>query len=144
MLGVAPASPGWRNISVAPLISETEGPAAANGSVHTVLGRVAVAWTRGVAAPGHSSIEEGEARTLSVTIPAGAIARVSIPLFTALPAARALIKEGQTRVFAAGKFVIGPLFKLPGVHPGGVSHDGRVVSFAIDSGSYTFSVRKME
>eukprot|EP01047_Picozoa_sp_COSAG01_P047871 COSAG01_NODE_4613_length_4878_cov_6.267211_2_plen_429_part_00 len=140
VLGVAPASPGWRDISVAPLMS-AEGPAAANGSVHTVLGRVAVAWTRGGAAPDSAIIEEP--RTLSVTVPAGAVARVSIPLPSALPAGRVSITEGQTRVFAAGKFVID---KLPGVHAGDIvqTSDGTMVSFAIDSGSYMFSVQEVE
>ena len=43
VLGVAPASIGWKTIAIRPQLS-TKGPAAVNGSVHTIRGAVSVAW----------------------------------------------------------------------------------------------------
>jgi hypothetical protein len=44
--GIAPASPGYGTVKIAPQISKTKDPASANATVSTVRGKVRSAWKR--------------------------------------------------------------------------------------------------
>ena len=128
VLGIEPASAGWKKITVKPLIL-ADGPASATGSMATILGKVSVAWMRAdstgqlAAAPAASKLE--------VTIPAGATATVTIPC---AESGQTTITESGKTVWANGKFVDG----VKGVsEPKEQVLDG--VTFEVESGSYTFA-----
>ena len=128
VLGIEPASAGWKKIAVKPLIL-ADGPASATGSMATILGKVSVAWMRAdstgqlAAAPAASKLE--------VTIPAGATATVTIPC---AESGQTTITESGKTVWANGKFVDG----VKGVsEPKEQVLDG--VTFEVESGSYTFA-----
>ena len=79
--GIAPASPGYATVSIAPQISKTEGPSAVNASVATVRGLIKSSWVRGSArGPGAAVALE-----LKVSVPVGCRAIVAVPLLGADP-----------------------------------------------------------
>ena len=128
VLGIEPAAPGWKKITVRPLIL-ADGPASATGSMATILGKISVAWTRADADNQDSNTPA--AATLEVTIPAGATATVTIPCGASGP--KTITESGKT-VWANGKFVGG----VKGVsEPKDQLLDG--VTFEVESGSYSFA-----
>ena len=76
--GIAPASPGYATVSIAPQISPTLDPASVNASVTTVRGVVTSNWER----HSHSSCVAGRVAlaTMHLGIPVGIAGEVTIPL----------------------------------------------------------------
>jgi len=76
--GIAPASPGYATVTIAPQISATRDPAAVNSTVQTVRGKVSSNWTR------HDGAICANSRqalvSLRVSIPVGMHGVVSVPL----------------------------------------------------------------
>jgi len=122
VIGIEPAAPGWKKVLVQPLII-ADGPASATGSMATVLGKVAVSWTR--------AADGATAAKLEVTIPAGATATVTVPC---ADAATASITESGKPVWAAGKFVAG----VEGVTES-TEQVLNAATFEVESGSYAFA-----
>ena len=76
--GIAPASPGYATVTIAPKISKTLDPVSANASVATVRGVVSSSWTRHTAArcvDGLASLV-----TMQVSVPVGMLGDVHVPL----------------------------------------------------------------
>ena len=129
VVGIEPAAPGWKKVTVQPLII-ADGPASATGSMLTVLGKVTVEWTRADAA-GQDRSAPAAAAKLVVTIPAGATAQVVVPC---ADSSTATITESGKPVWKAGKFVAG----VAGVTES-VEQALGAVAFEIESGSYVFA-----
>ena len=129
VLGIEPAKPGWKVITVNPLIVH-EGPASATGFMATILGNVSVSWTRAESEDQDNAAPAAAAK-LSVTIPAGARAQVTVPV--ADPGTTTITESGQ-KVWAAGKFVAG----VKGVTES-VEQVLNGVTFDVVSGSYDFA-----
>jgi len=128
VLGIEPAAPGWKKVTVQPLIL-ADGPASATGTMATIVGEVAVAWTRADAS-GRGVASSPAAAKLEVTIPAGATAIVTVPV--AESTTTTITESGKT-VWAQGKFVSGAT---------GVTESKEqvlnAVTFEVESGSYAF------
>ena len=75
--GIAPASPGYATVTIAPKISKTLDPVSANASVATVRGVVSSSWTRHTArcVDGLASLV-----TMQVSVPVGMLGDVHVPL----------------------------------------------------------------
>ena len=76
--GIAPASPGYATVTIAPKISKTLDPVSANASVATVRGVVSSSWTRHTGArcvDGLASLV-----TMQVSVPVGMLGDVHVPL----------------------------------------------------------------
>ena len=76
--GIAPASPGYAAVTIAPKISKTLDPVSANASVATVRGVVSSSWTRHTGArcvDGLASLV-----TMQVSVPVGMLGDVHVPL----------------------------------------------------------------
>jgi|EP01043_Picozoa_sp_COSAG02_P016870 alpha-L-rhamnosidase len=128
VLGIEPASAGWKKITVAPHIL-ADGPASATGSMATIRGKVSVAWTR-ADSTGQRAATPAVSK-LAVTIPAGATATVTIPCDET---SQTTITESGKTVWTNGKFVDG----VTGV---GESKEQVLdgVTFEVESGSYSFA-----
>jgi hypothetical protein len=76
--GIAPASPGYATVTIAPQISPTLDPASANATVRTVRGVVASSWVR------HDDrlCVDGQVElvTLQVAVPVGMRGELRLPL----------------------------------------------------------------
>eukprot|EP00035_Acanthoeca_spectabilis_P005666 m.116217 g.116217 ORF g.116217 m.116217 type:complete len:1058 (-) comp13125_c0_seq1:126-3299(-) len=76
--GIAPTSPGYGTVAIAPQISPTRDPASVNSSVQTVRGKVTSNWTR------HDTAGCVNGRTpvvsLRVAVPVGALGSIAVPL----------------------------------------------------------------
>ena len=128
VLGIEPASAGWKKITVKPLVL-ADGPASAKGTMATILGKVSVGWTRADSNGKHAAAPA--ASKVDVTIPAGTTATVTIPC---IESEQTTIKESGKTVWTNGKFVNG----VKGVsEPKDQVLNG--VTFEIESGSYSFS-----
>ena len=100
ILGVSPASPGMKTITIRPQICDLTW---AKGTVPTPQGDVAVAWKR-----------EGDKFSLDVTVPAGAEAEVILPTDRfdqpsvtrngSPTSGKIHVKEGRTQFVLTGKF----------------------------------------
>jgi hypothetical protein len=76
--GIAPASPGYATVTIAPQISPTLDPASANATVRTVRGVVASSWHRH---DGHICVDgQVEVVTLQVAVPVGMLGDLRLPL----------------------------------------------------------------
>lgn len=130
VLGVAPASIGWKKITIRPQLS-TKGPSAVNGSVHTIRGAVSVAWAA-MAVSGSASSEPVGLGQLDVVIPAGSAATVELPVFDA---EGVTINEGGVAVWKSAKFVPG----VKGIVSGEAS-GASAVTLQVQSGAYKFVI----
>ena len=119
--GIAPASPGYASVTIAPQISRTLDPASANASVKTVRGVVTSNWTRHELTT-ESCRREGSrmgsrarglaARlTMRVSVPVGATGELQVPLLghtsetVVLAACDLGSDEEPTVIWAAGRDV---------------------------------------
>eukprot|EP01050_Picozoa_sp_SAG11_P003627 SAG11_NODE_210_length_12303_cov_10.235824_6_plen_140_part_00 len=129
LLGVAPASIGWKTIAIRPQLS-SKGPAAVNGSVHTIRGTVSVAWTM-MAVSGNVSRPVGLAQ-LDVVIPGGSTGVLELPVsnFEGVT-----ISEGGVAVWEGATFVRG----VEGVVFGKAS-GASAVTLQVRSGAYQFKL----
>ena len=84
--GLAPAEPGWKRIRVKPHILGDLTYATA--TVKTVRGEVSVSWEK-----------KGSTLSMSVSIPANAMADVSVPILSP----NSTVKEGDTLIWSDGK-----------------------------------------
>lgn len=76
------------------------------------------------------------ARQVSVSVPTGARATVSVPTFDT-PPARAALTEGGVALWVGGAFVPGA---VPGVVAAAAAADGRAVQVWVGAGDYVFEV----
>lgn len=103
--GIAPASPGYAAVKIAPQISKTLDPASANATVSTVRGVVKSSWTRHSTGDELASCTDGRSPlvTMAVSVPVGMLGDVRIPLLGRDPAA-VVVEEtrvgGTLRVWA--------------------------------------------
>jgi uncharacterized protein YraI len=135
VLGVAPASIGWKTIAIRPQLS-TKGPAAVNGSVHTIRGAVSVAWAMmAAAAASGSGASAGPAglAQLDVVIPAGSAATLELPVSDC---EGVTISEGGVAVWKGGGFVPG----VEGVVSGKAS-SASAVTLQLQSGAYKLRIK---
>lgn len=130
VLGVAPASIGWKTLTISPQLS-TEGPSAVNGTVHTIRGAVSVAWAMMAASSSGASQHVGLSQ-LDVVIPAGTTATLKLPV---AGHEDMTISEGGSTVWKGGKFVPG----VEGVISGEASA-AFAVTLQVQSGAYKFGV----
>jgi len=88
--GIAPASPGYGTVAIAPRISATRDPVAVNSTVQTVRGQVSSNWTRHDAA----SCVDGRTAllTLRISVPVGMRGVVYVP-FLEHSVSAALVEE---------------------------------------------------
>lgn len=81
--GIAPATPGYATVTIAPKVSTSEGPSGVNASVTTIRGVVKSSWVRHTAS-GKTKTNDAVFE-LKIQIPVGSHARVTIPLLHANP-----------------------------------------------------------
>jgi alpha-L-rhamnosidase len=128
--GIAPASAGYANVSIAPQISRTLGPSSVAASVQTVRGLVASNWTR-LDGDGSSCFVE-----LSVSVPVGMRAMIALPL---LGRAADNVTVGEAsfgRVWNAGApFAARPLWMVHAAPR--VSKGGDALLFDSAAGEFT-------
>ena len=95
--GIAPASPGYATVTIAPQISPTRDPAAVNSTVQTVRGQVVSNWTRhdaDLCIGGRAALV-----TLQISVPVGMRGVISVPLLGRTSGVRV---EGVVRGWTAG------------------------------------------
>jgi hypothetical protein len=134
VLGVAPTQHGWKTMAIHPQLSAT-GPTVTNGSVHTIRGKVEVAWVAAARGSGGSTAAAGAPAGLArldITIPAGSTATVAIPVANST---RVTISEGGAAVWAGGTFHRG----VAGISAGEAQGESGV-TLQVSSGSYKFKV----
>ena len=93
--GIAPASAGYRTVAIAPAISRDSGPSGVNSTVLTVRGTVKSSWKR--ATDGGKTAGSRLLATLTVSVPVGMAATISIPLL-GQPAADVFVIETNYNV----------------------------------------------
>ena len=95
--GIAPATPGYGVVTIAPQVSQTEGPSAVNASVSTIRGVVESRWIRHPHSLCRLSAEQrgalvGTVFELHVHVPVGSRAKVTVPLLHSDPASATLLE----------------------------------------------------
>ena len=119
LAGISPSSAGYRTILVHPKV--VGDLTSARASIESIRGTAAVEW----------SVEE-ERFSMNLTVPAGVVADVKVPVLTLHSV---VIAEGGNTIWEGGAYVHG----VPGIsHGKKMSED--TISFSVGSGSYEFLV----
>jgi hypothetical protein len=102
--GIAPASPGYATVTIAPKISKMLDPVSVNASVATVRGVVSSRWTRHTAMPcldGLASVV-----TMQVVVPVGMLGEVHVPLL-GQPSSQVVVTARELRAGGTPRMIWG-------------------------------------
>ena len=145
--GISPLSDGYAQVKIAPHISRSVGPSAANASVMTIRGRITASWVRGssISADAVSGRSKHELLlTLRVRIPVGVDrARVTLPLVGRRASNVSVTDAGPagpgSQIWPA---TLSPSVVSPGILSVGVDTSGieEALSVLLLSGDYIFEV----